>query len=249
MGRYTLLVVDNNCEQTAAPFKTSNRFNMLPPIRGGREAIEVISSEHVDVVLLEIVLADYDGLWVLEKLRDLDIKDKPIVIVYSLISVDPVIKNVVELGAKYFIMKPQEYDILEQRILEFTEKNMATQREASMAPQRSSEQLATEMIRELGIPAHLNGYQYLRAAILLAAQNASLLNGITTRIYPKVSVQFSTTPARVERAIRHAIEVAWNRGNIDTLQHFFGYTIQDAKGKPTNGEFIAMLADRIRINT
>ncbi|MPN27388.1 Stage 0 sporulation protein A [bioreactor metagenome] len=105
------------------------------------------------------------------------------------------------------------------------------------------------MIRELGIPAHLNGYQYLRSAILLAAQNASLLNGITTRIYPQVASQFSTTPARVERAIRHAIEVAWNRGNIDTLQHFFGYTIQDAKGKPTNGEFIAMLADRIRINT
>ncbi len=215
----------------------------------GMEALEKIAELKPDVVLLDLVLSKLDGLGVLEKLPETGVK--PVTIVVSGFANDHVVSECCELGAYYFLQKPCDIPALLSRIRmglgsgrsapAFVPRTGSMQ--AAARQEQSLEAVVTEVIHEIGVPAHIKGYQYLREAIILTINDMDVINAVTKVLYPAVAKKFGTTPSRVERAIRHAIEVAWDRGDLETLQKFFGYTVSNIKGKPTNSEFIAMIAD------
>jgi len=212
----------------------------------GLEALTQIGELKPDLVLLELVLPKLDGLGVLRKLPELG--QKPTVIVLSGFVNGQVVSEASELGAAYFMTKPCETPALLERIRRFSrpgERLLPQLRQDMDAAlqQENLEAVVTDVIHEIGVPAHIKGYQYLREAIILTINDMEVINAVTKVLYPEVAKKFNTTPSRVERAIRHAIEVAWDRGDLETLQRFFGYTVSNIKGKPTNSEFIAMIAD------
>lgn len=234
----------------------------------GNEALELIYREQPDVVVLDIIMPHLDGLGVLEKIQN-DVQ-KPRVIILTAFGQESMTQRAVQLGADYFVLKPFDLDTLGKRIrqLQGTESmssNLASVMLANtasavngtnssissgMMAQPSSHNLeveVTRMIHQMGVPAHVKGYQYLRDAIVSVVQEVSLLGAVTKELYPMIAEKYNTTPSRVERAIRHAIELAWDRGNIDFMNRFFGYTINVDRGKPTNSEFIAMVADKLRM--
>ena len=205
----------------------------------GQKALELIRDQHPDVLLTEIVLSGIDGP---ESAR-------PAAVILSGFSSEHVLATAAAMGAAYFVQKPCDISALAVRI-----RSIAGKTKAAAAPsvlrmqpkqEQSLESIVTEIIHEIGIPAHIKGYQYLREAIILTINDMDIINAVTKVLYPAVAKKFGTTPSRVERAIRHAIEVAWDRGDIETLQKYFGYTVSNIKGKPTNSEFIAMIADRL----
>ena len=208
----------------------------------GMDAIKLIEKTEPDIIIMDLVLAGVDGLDVLEQLSQSQWERKrPMVIVYSAYIRGSVTLQAAEFGADYFIMKPCSSQLVE-RIRQLYQVSPA-------APSNSEhlETLVTSVIHEIGVPAHIKGYQYLREAIIIAVEDMEVINAVTKVLYPEVARRFDTTASRVERAIRHAIEVAWDRGDIETLQKYFGYTVSNAKGKPTNSEFIAMIADRLQL--
>ena len=213
----------------------------------GLEALSIIEQKHPDIVVMDLVLTKMDGLGVLRKLSQMN--QRPVVIVVSGFFNDQVVQEAAELGAYYFMPKPCDVPALLERIRQVgaTKKvnGFAAARQGiAMMPQPENlEAIVTEVIHEIGVPAHIKGYQYLREAIILTINDMEIINSVTKVLYPTVAKRFGTTPSRVERAIRHAIEVAWDRGDLETLQKFFGYTVSNVKGKPTNSEFIAMIAD------
>ncbi len=219
----------------------------------GLEAVERIGELDPDVVLLELVLPRLDGLGVLRKLAESDSRSAVLVLTGFVNS--RVVAEAAELGADYFVSKPCDTAELLERIRQCAASRRQPRptllrRPSSAAPVRSEpslESVVTEIIHEIGVPAHIKGYQYLREAIILTINDMDAINAVTKVLYPEVARKFSTTPSRVERAIRHAIEVAWDRGDVETLQKFFGYTVSGIKGKPTNSEFIAMIADHLSL--
>ena len=218
----------------------------------GLEALALVKELDVDVLLLELVLPKLDGLGVLRKLCD--IPRSPTILVLSGFVNANVISEAAELGASYFFSKPCDTPELLQRLRQCGQSRRnaprLVSRSASLPAARtepSLESVVTEIIHEIGVPAHIKGYQYLREAIILTIQDMDIINAVTKVLYPAVAKKFSTTPSRVERAIRHAIEVAWDRSDVETLQRFFGYTVSGIKGKPTNSEFIAMIADYLSL--
>ena len=220
----------------------------------GMEALEKITELDPDVVILELVLPRLDGLGVLRKLPDTE--RSPAVLVMTGFVTPHVVAESAELGAAYFFSKPFEPSELLQRLRQFGRARrqprlVGTRGIAPVnAPARnepSLESVVTEIIHEIGVPAHIKGYQYLREAIILTINDMDAINAVTKVLYPEVARKYATTPSRVERAIRHAIEVAWDRGDVETLQKFFGYTVSGIKGKPTNSEFIAMIADHLSL--
>lgn len=210
----------------------------------GVEALALITEQKPDVVLLELMFPKLDGLGVLQRLPETGASPK--VIVVSGFWNDRVLAECSELGASYFIPKPCDSASLVSRIRQISGRE-SLPRAIAPAPAKpqepSLEAVVTDIIHEIGVPAHIKGYQYLREAIILTINDMDVINAVTKVLYPEVAKKFNTTPSRVERAIRHAIEVAWDRGDIETLQKFFGYTVSNIKGKPTNSEFIAMIAD------
>ena len=209
----------------------------------GMDAIKLIEKTEPDIIIMDLVLAGVDGLDVLEQLSQSQWERKrPMVIVYSAYIRGSVTLQAAEFGADYFIMKPCSSQLVAERIRQLYQVSPA-------APSNSEhlETLVTSVIHEIGVPAHIKGYQYLREAIMIAVQDMDVINAITKVLYPQVAKTFATTPSRVERAIRHAIEVAWDRGDLETLQRFFGYTVSNTKGKPTNSEFIALIADKLQL--
>ena len=216
----------------------------------GTEALELVGRLRPDVLVLDLVLTKLDGLEVLRRLPDTG-SGTGAIVVSGFIN-EKVISQCSELGAYYFMPKPCDVPALLTRIREvkgYTHNAAALLKSAAAAPapaarqEPSLEAVVTDIIHEIGVPAHIKGYQYLREAIILTIQDMDVINAVTKVLYPEVAKKFNTTPSRVERAIRHAIEVAWDRGDIETLQKFFGYTVSNIKGKPTNSEFIAMIAD------
>lgn len=214
----------------------------------GMEALALTAELNPDVVLLELVLPKLDGLGVLRKMSETG--RAPAVLVLTGFVNSHVVTEAAELGASYFISKPCDTPELLGRIRQFgrarqPRPTLMARPAAFPAPKAepSLESVVTEIIHEIGVPAHIKGYQYLREAIILTINDMDVINAVTKVLYPEVAKKFNTTPSRVERAIRHAIEVAWDRGDIETLQKFFGYTVSNIKGKPTNSEFIAMIAD------
>lgn len=226
--------------------------------KNGEEAYDIITKNKLDMVLLDIIMPKLDGLSVMEKVnKDEKLEKSPTFVVMSAIGQEAITEDAFALGANYYIMKPFDHDTLMNRI-KFIKGNAGKkfQNVRKINPLESKKEYieknletdVTDIIHEVGVPAHIKGYQYLRDAIMLSVNDMDMLNSITKVLYPTIAKKNSTTASRVERAIRHAIEVAWNRGNMDIVYDLFGYTINTGKGKPTNSEFITMIADKIRLD-
>lgn len=219
----------------------------------GKETLELINEKNPDVLLLDIIMPHLDGIGVLESLSQMEMKQKPHVIMLTAFGQENITRRAVELGASYYILKPFSMEVLADRIRQLDGTPQVRETIPAAHGRKTSrkvplEEEVTEVLHQIGIPAHIKGYQYLRKAIMMVVEEVELLGSVTKILYPTIAQAFDTTPSRVERAIRHAIEVAWSRNNIDVIKKFFGYTIKTEKGKPTNSEFIAMMADRLRLN-
>ncbi|NLM21481.1 MAG: sporulation transcription factor Spo0A [Peptococcaceae bacterium] len=229
----------------------------------GNDALTMIKEKEPDIVVLDIIMPHLDGLGVLEKINE--DPNRPKVIILTSFGQENMTQRAVQLGADYYILKPFDLETLGKRIRQLAGASEITipmaassqaviENRAVMADKKSGLQgirdtdvEVTKMIQQMGVPAHVKGYQYLRDAIVSVIKDVSLLGAVTKELYPMIAQKYNTTPSRVERAIRHAIELAWDRGNIDFMNKFFGYTINVDRGKPTNSEFIAMVADKLRI--
>ncbi len=227
-------------------------FRVVGSVGDAEAALEILAVQEPHVVLFDAMLERADGLSFLRRATRTEVSHKVRYICLSALSTVSVIRNLVAAGADYCMVKPVDYEILKERILQlYTEESMAeegTGKVFSLPVSASDlEKQVTSIILEVGIPAHVKGYQYVRRAILMAIHDPDVINGVTKIIYPTIAKEFKTTPSRVERAIRHAIEVAWDRGNVETLTALFGYSVSGTRGKPTNSEFIAMIADRLRL--
>lgn len=264
-----IVLADDNVEFANSLSKNLSReedFEVVGVCKDGNEAYNVILDTEPDVVILDVIMPHTDGLGVLEKLNaNGTLKNKPLCIMLSAVGQDKITQRAINLGAQYYIVKPFEISLLIKRIRDLkyyqpisskeTFNQTLSQPKASyieISPEESKneenlEALVTNIIHEVGVPAHIKGYQYLREAIMMVVNDIEVINQITKILYPSLAKKFKTTPSRVERAIRHAIEVAWARGQIDTMDSIFGYTVSASKGKPTNSEFIAMIADKLRL--
>lgn len=214
----------------------------------GNEALKLIEEHKPDIVVLDIIMPHLDGIGVLEKLANKTINPRPKVIILTAFGHENITQRAVELGADYYILKPFDFSVLATRIRQLAEGTNVSQYVNSSKP-KNLNVAVTNIIHEMGVPAHIKGYHYLRDAIIMVINEVNLLGAVTKELYPLIAKKYHTTPSRVERAIRHAIELAWDRGNVEMMNKFFGYTINLERGKPTNSEFIAMIADKLRIET
>ncbi|WP_174734190.1 sporulation transcription factor Spo0A [Mesobacillus harenae] len=256
MNKIKVCVVDDNRELVGLLeeyISSQDDMEITGVAHNGQDCLEMLEDADPDVLLLDIIMPHLDGLAVLEKLRDMKQGMIPNVIMLTAFGQEDVTKKAVELGASYFILKPFDMDNLGGHIRQVSGKGKVVARKSSSS-YRSAEQKPrnldaniTSIIHEIGVPAHIKGYQYLREAISMVYNDIELLGSITKVLYPDIAKKFNTTASRVERAIRHAIEVAWSRGNIDSISSLFGYTVSMTKAKPTNSEFIAMVADKLRL--
>jgi two-component system response regulator (stage 0 sporulation protein A) len=214
----------------------------------GIEVQSLIEKKNPDILLMDVVLSGLDGLGVLKQLSQKRMDKKPAVIILSYFLNEHTISEASDLGAKYFMLKPFDMNSLFEKIRSFCiHSRTSTAEKGRPVRNVNLETMVTNIIHEIGVPAHIKGYLYLREAIILAVKDMEIINAVTKVLYPTIAKTFNTTASRVERAIRHAIEVAWDRGDIETLQSFFGYTVSNTKGKPTNSEFVAMIADRLQL--
>lgn len=228
--------------------------------RDGLEACELISKNLPDIAILDIIMPHLDGLGVLEKINTMKMEKRPLFIILSAVGQDKITQRALSLGAEYYVVKPFDMEVLVSRIrqLKYVEPQQSQHvlvSDSVSVPkqirqplqQKNVEVEVTNVLHEIGVPAHIKGYQYLRDAIIMVIKDIDIINSITKQLYPNIAKQYNTTPSRVERAIRHAIEVAWGRGQVDAIDTLFGYTVNLGKGKPTNSEFIAMIADKLRL--
>ncbi len=267
--KITVLIADDNQEFSttlATYLKNQEDMVVVGRAKDGNEALDMVSSLMPDVLLLDVIMPHLDGIGVLEQMNMIKLNKKPICIMLSAVGQDKVTQRAIELGAEYYVVKPFDIDLLITRIRELknykpsSQNNNFISREIGISKsqyidipnnpankEENIEALVTNVIHEVGVPAHIKGYQYLREAIIMVINDIDVINQITKCLYPQIANKFHTTPSRVERAIRHAIEVAWGRGEQKTVENIFGYTISAAKGKPTNSEFIAMISDKLRL--
>lgn len=257
-NKISVLVADDNEELTSElseQIKAENDLELAATAYDGEEAYKLILETHPDVVILDLVMPKLDGIGVLKKLRSTPLPKKPKIIVYSISSVAINMASSVA-GVDYCLLKPQNCERICEAVRDLSAISKQTvipamQKVLSASPAKEEEidleTVVTDFIHELGVPAHIKGYQYIRSAIMMVVENMDLLNFITKQLYPEIAKAYNTTASRVERAIRHSIEVAWSRGKPEIMNEIFGYTIHTGKGKPTNSEFIAMVADRIRL--
>ncbi|TFE03183.1 sporulation transcription factor Spo0A [Jeotgalibacillus salarius] len=253
MDKIKVCIIDDNRElvSTLEAFINSQPdMEVAGTAFNGQEFLNMVEDTEVDVCLLDIIMPHIDGLNALEKMKELELEKNPHVIMLTAFGQEDVTTKALELGASYFILKPFDMENLLQVIRQVLGKkerplNYATKREKTKKPNLDAS--ITSVIHEIGVPAHIKGYMYLREAISMVYHDIELLGSITKILYPDIAKKFNTTSSRVERAIRHAIEVAWNRGNVDAITNMFGYTVSAVKSKPTNSEFIAMVADKLRL--
>ncbi len=218
-------------------------FRLAGVTGDGEELLRLASGQRPQVVVMDLVLAGLDGLEVLDRLKAEE--HPPLVLLLSAFLHEGLVQEASAHGADYLMLKPCRPATVLERCRQLV---LGAEPQTGLAPAEEGLALrVTSIIHEIGVPAHIKGYQYLREAIRLAVEDMEVINAVTKVLYPTVAKKFGTTPSRVERAIRHAIEVAWDRGDLETLQKYFGYTVSNAKGKPTNSEFIAMIADRLQL--
>ena len=244
----TVIIADNSedfCSSLATALQRAEGFRVLGIASDGEQAIAMLTDKKPDILVLDMMLAKKDGIAVLKAISAME--HKPGILATSGFITDYVAAAAANLGVRYLMIKPCDMSAL----VEHLEEIRGGQVIRMPAPRQNSpaniETMVTSIIHEIGVPAHIKGYQYLREAIMIAVADMDVINAITKVLYPQVAKTFQTTPSRVERAIRHAIEVAWDRGDLDTLQRFFGYTVSNTKGKPTNSEFIALIADKLQL--
>ena len=246
-NRTTVIIADNTeefCSNLTAALQRGDGFQVLGTANDGEKAIRMVTERKPDVLVLDLMLAKQDGLSVLKAISSME--RKPAILATSRFVTDYVASAAANLGVRYLMLKPCDMSALVER-LEEIRGGEQHQQPVGQRSATSIESMVTGIIHEIGVPAHIKGYQYLREAIIIAVNDMDVINAITKVLYPQVAKTFQTTPSRVERAIRHAIEVAWDRGDLDTLQRFFGYTVSNTKGKPTNSEFIALIADKLQL--
>ena len=264
--KITVLVADDNSDFTmtlSSYLEKEEQIQIVGIAKDGNEAYEKAIELKPDILLLDIIMPHLDGLGVLEKLGETNLEKSPLVIILSAVGQDKITQKAISLGAQYYIVKPFDINVLIKRMKElknyqptqfkggFITREIKAQY-IDIAPdkkknQENLEALVTNIIHEVGVPAHIKGYQYLREAIMMVIKDTDVINQITKQLYPEIADKYHTTPSRVERAIRHAIEVAWGRGEQSAVENIFGYTVSAAKGKPTNSEFIAMISDKLRL--
>ncbi len=258
MEKIKCAIADDNermLKLLGAIVSSDEELEVVGTAKDGEEAFLLIKNKQPDVVLLDVVMPKLDGLGVLEKVNgDTTISKHPSFIMISAIGQEKITEDAFNYGADYYIMKPFDNDMVLSRIKKLRDQRNSPDQRKINAYERAEpmteerlENVVTEIIHEIGVPAHIKGYQYLREAIIMSVNDMDMLNSITKILYPSIAKKFDTTASRVERAIRHAIEVAWSRGKMDTIDEMFGYTISNGKGKPTNSEFIALITDRIRL--
>lgn len=220
-------------------------YDVINVKKDGKELFSAVEKQLPDAVIMDAFMPGTDALGVLQSMTGLKPENKPVSVVISGSDNERLGTKLLAQGADYYFIKPVDFHILAERIKQLLEWN-----EEQPVPPRQGKDLEvtiSEVLHQIGVPAHIKGYRYLRYSIMLCVQDASALGAITKYLYPTVAKHFQTTPSRVERAIRHAIEVAWDRGDVDVLTAYFGYTIQSDRGKPTNSEFIAMISDKLRL--
>lgn len=245
-----ILIVDDNREfakMVEEFLAKKSDMKVVGIAYNGAEALELIDTAKPDIMLLDIIMPHLDGIGVLEQLASKE-GYKPKVIMLTALGQEQMTRRVMELGASYYVLKPFNLETLATRIRQLVNNEPM----AVVAPYNEQKQVNLEarisnFLHELGIPANIRGYVYLRTGISLVTEESELINSITKILYPMIAAQYNTTPSRVERAIRHAIEVAWGRGSIEAINRTFGFTVDTRRGKPTNSEFIAMVADRMRL--
>ena len=244
----TVFIADNSeefCAGLTAALQLTGHYRIVGTAADGEQAIRMVSQLKPDVLVVDLMLSKQDGLSVLKAVNSLD--KRPAALATSSFITDYVANAVSGLGCSYLMLKPCDMTALVERLEEIRGGENQRIIPLRRSEKSSIEAMVTGIIHEIGVPAHIKGYQYLREAIIIAVGDMDVINAITKVLYPQVAKTFQTTPSRVERAIRHAIEVAWDRGDLDTLQRFFGYTVSNTKGKPTNSEFIALIADKLQL--
>ncbi len=250
-----ILIADENPAGRQALANELRRagFRNIEEAANGEDALIKIGRFHPDVAILDIWLSKLDGIGVLRNCKSLHFGNDlpPAFIIVSMVSSQSIFMEATHAGADLCLLKPYNMESLCQHILSLSESRLAPQSADESSDKEENgkdiETQVTRIIHQIGVPAHIKGYQYLRTAILLTVRDSEMINSVTKILYPSVAKKYATTTSRVERAIRHAIEVAWDRGDVDTLNSYFGYTIQNNRGKPTNSEFIAMIADNLRL--
>ena len=244
----TVIIADNSqefCSGLVAALQRASGFQVLGTANDGEQAIRMVLDRKPKILVLDMMLKKQDGISVLKAIGNME--HKPVVLATSGFITDYVASAAASLGVRYLMLKPCDMAALVERLEEIKGAGLQKTGARTSTSSGSIETLVTGIIHEIGVPAHIKGYQYLREAIIIAVNDMDVINAITKVLYPQVAKTFQTTPSRVERAIRHAIEVAWDRGDLDTLQRFFGYTVSNTKGKPTNSEFIALIADKLQL--
>jgi len=262
-SKIKILIVDDSkefCNIVNEYLLNQKDIDVVGMAGDGVEALKLIQEKKPNLIILDVIMPHLDGLGVLEALNTMNLNPTPGVIVLSALGQDKVTQRALALGADYYIVKPFDMEIFIKRIRQMfedtildvdEEKNLISfdkiESKINTRPTVDMVTQITNVIHEIGIPAHIRGYMYVREAITLVVNDIELLSAVTKELYPSIAKKFNTTPSRVERAIRHAIEVAWGRAQVETINNLFGYTINNEKGRPTNSEFIAMVADKLRL--
>lgn len=265
LGTIKVLIGDDNrdfCELLRSYVEGQPDLQLVGVANNGTEVLESIAKVVPDVIILDIIMPHLDGIGVLERLNHMNLPVRPKIIMLTAFGQENITQKVLEMGADYYVLKPFSLEVLGTRIRQLA--GVAPSPATAPAPlpakteerpvyvpvrTRSLDNDVTTIIHEIGIPAHIKGYRYLREAIMMVVNRVDLLGCVTKELYPTIARNHSTTPSRVERAIRHAIEVAWSRGNVEVINGLFGHTVNRERGKPTNSEFIAMVADKLRMDT
>ncbi len=257
-----VLIADDNqelCQLVGQYIEQQDDLNLVGTAHDGRTLLREMEDSQADVLLLDIVMPRLDGIGVLERLQGRNMPRRPRILILTAFGQEQITRRAFQLGADYFILKPFDLNVLGRRIREVMHENNGDLHEVlgAAADHEESEQPdvnaldplqeITTIIQAVGVPANIKGYRYLRRAIGMVVEDVEIMEAVTKELYPAVAREFNTTATRVERAVRHAIEVAWNRGNTEVMARYFGYTIDSSRGKPTNSEFIALVADKVRM--
>ena len=244
-NKVKILIAENNeFGQNCVREFSSYGYNVVLTDKDGAQVLTKMKFEKPDVIIMDAFMLHIDALGVIKQIRDMKDAKKPMIIVLSSVDNMRFESEILNGGADYYFLKPVEADVIAQRISQLSGWNSSEKHEKNS---NDLEVVVSEIMHQIGVPAHIKGYQYLREAIILSVNNTEMMGSVTKLLYPTVAKTFKPPSSRVERAIRHAIEVAWDRGDVDVLSSYFGYTIQSSRGKPTNSEFIAMIADKLRL--
>lgn len=247
-----VLIGDDNkdfCAQTASVLR-SYGVSIITCPKDGKKVVELIKQQQPHVVLLDAFMQNLDAIGVMREVNAMELNNPPMFMTMTTCDNKPLQNELMRSGSVYHFLQPFDVEVMAERIVQLagsTERGLNIPLQKTAGKEADLEMMVTEIIHQIGVPAHIKGYHYLRDAIIMCVRTPQIINSVTKQLYPSVAKLHGTTSSRVERAIRHAIEVAWDRGDVDILNSYFGYTIHNTRGKPTNSEFIAMIADKLRL--